>query len=129
MAKEHRQATPTHEEAAPPPPSRPAPGAGEMENILGSRLATVAVVGIGVALIEVEWIPGMLIGIGAMLAPNLLKRLGSGLRPVVKGAVSAAYALVEKTKETVAEAGEEYQDIVAEVATEHHSRKPGPQHG
>jgi hypothetical protein len=100
-----------------------------MEGILGSRLATVAVVGIGVALIEVEWIPGMLIGIGAMLAPNLLKRFGSGLRPVVKGAVSAAYALVEKTKETVAEASEEYQDIVAEVASEHHPRKPGPQHG
>ena len=128
MAKEHRQATPAHEEAAPPPPSRPAAG-GELENILGSRLATVAVVGLGVALIEVEWIPGMLIGIGAMLAPNLLKRFGAGLRPVVKGAVSAAYALVEKTKETVAEASEQYQDIVAEVATEHHSHKPGPQHG
>ena len=129
MAKEHRQVTPTHEEAAPLPPSRPAPGAGEMENIFGSRLATVAVVGIGVALIEVEWIPGMLIGIGAMLAPKFLNRVGAGLRPVVKGAMSAAYALVEKTKETVAEASEQYQDIVAEVASEHHSRKPGPQHG
>ena len=128
MAKEHRQATPAHEEAAPPPPSRPAAG-GELENILGSRLATVAVVGLGVALIEVELIPGMLIGIGAMLAPKLLNRLGAGLRPVVKGAVRAAYALVEQAKETVAEASEEYQDIVAEVASEHHSHKPGLQHG
>jgi len=129
MAKERRQATPTHEEAAPPRPSRPAAGGGELENILGSRLATVAVVGLGVALIEVEWIPGMVIGIGAMLAPNLLKRLGAGLRPVLKGAVSAGYAFVEKTKETVAEASEGYQDIMAEVASEHHSHKPGPQHG
>ena len=129
MAKERRQATPTHEEAAPPPASRPAAGGGELENILGSRLATVAVVGLGVALIEVEWIPGMVIGIGAMLAPNLLKRLGAGLRPVLKGAVSAGYAFVEKTKETVAEASEDYQDIMAEVASEHHSHKPGPQHG
>ena len=129
MAKEHRQATPTHEEAAPPAPSRPAPAASEMENILGSRLATVAVVGIGVALIEVEWIPGMLIGIGAMLAPKFLNRVGAGLRPVLKGAVSAGYAFVEKTKETVAEASEDYQDIMAEVASEHHAHKPGPQHG
>jgi hypothetical protein len=99
-----------------------------MENILGSRLATVAAVGIGVALIEVELIPGMLIGIGAMLAPNLLNRLGSGLRPLIKGAVRAGYALVEQTKETMAEASEQYQDIVAEVESEQRSRKPAPQH-
>ena len=60
----------------------------------------------------------MLIGIGAMLAPNLLKRVGSGLRPVVKGVVRAGYSFVEKTKETVAEASEQYQDIVAEVRSE-----------
>src|ERR1035437_5606514 len=115
MAKGHRQAPPTHEEAAPPAPSIPAPGAGEMENILGSRMATVAVVGLGVALIEVEWIPGMLIGIAAMLAPNLLPRVGNALRPMLKGAVRAGYALAERARETVSEASEQIQDIVAEV--------------
>jgi Protein of unknown function (DUF5132) len=122
MAKEHRQAPPTHAEA-PVSSSKAASNGGEMDNIFGSKLATVAAVGIGVALIEAELIPGMLIGIGAMLAPNLLNRLGSGLRPLVKGAVRAGYALVEQTKETMAEASEQYQDIVAEVHSEQHSRK------
>jgi hypothetical protein len=121
MAKEHRQATSTHAEA-------PASSSKEMDNILGSKLATVAAVGIGVALIEAELIPGMLIGIGAMLAPNLLNRFGAGLRPLVKGAVRAGYALVEQAKETMAEASEQYQDIVAEVHSEH-SRKPASQRG
>jgi hypothetical protein len=116
MAKEHRQATSTQAE-------EPASSSKEMDSILGSKLATVAAVGIGVALIEAELIPGMLIGIGAMLAPNLLNRVGTGLRPLVKAAVKAGYALVEQTKETMAEASEQYQDIVAEVHSEH-SRKP-----
>ncbi|MDQ6707593.1 MAG: DUF5132 domain-containing protein [Acidobacteriota bacterium] len=81
-------------------------------------MATVAAVGIGVALIEAELIPGMLIGVAAMLAPNLLPRIGNALRPFVKGAVRAGYAVVEKTKETVGEASEHMQDIVAEVKSE-----------
>ena len=120
MAKEHRQATSTHAEA--PASSK------EMDNILGSKLATVAAVGLGVALIEAELIPGMLIGIGAMLAPNLLNRFGAGLRPLVKSAVRAGYALVEQAKETMAEASEQYQDIVAEVHSEN-SRRPASQRG
>jgi Protein of unknown function (DUF5132) len=125
MAKEHRQATPAHEETAQASTSSPASSNGDLDGILGSRLATVAAVGIGVALIEAELIPGMLIGIGAMLAPKLLNRFGSGLRPLVKGAVRAGYAFVEKTKETVADASEHYQDIVAEVQSEQHAGKRG----
>jgi hypothetical protein len=123
MAKEHRQATPSHEDAASAGSAKAATNGSAMDNILGSRLATVAAVGIGVALIEAELIPGMLIGVGAMLAPKLLDRFGTGLRPLVKGAVRAGYALVEKTKETVAEASEQYQDIVAEVQSEQPSGK------
>ncbi len=85
---------------------------------MSSRVATVALVGLGAALIEVELIPGMLIGVAAMLAPNVLPKLGRGLRPFVKGAVRAGYALTERAKETMAEAGEQLQDIVAEVRSE-----------
>lgn len=88
---------------------------------LTSKLATVAAVGIGAALIEVELIPGMLLGVAAMLVPNLLPRLGNGLRPLVKGAVRAGYAVADRTKETVAEASEHFQDIVAEVRSEQHA--------
>lgn len=96
----------------------PTPHTTEDPNALTSKLATVAAVGIGAALIEVELIPGMLLGVAAMLVPNLLPRLGSGLRPLVKGAVRAGYSVAERTKETVAEANEHFQDIVAEVRSE-----------
>ena len=120
MAKERRQATQ-------PPKPQSASSNGDRDDIFGSKLATVAAVGLGVALIEAELIPGMLIGVGAMLAPNLLNRLGAGLRPLVKGAVRAGYTVVEKTKETLAEAGEQYQDIVAEVKSEQDTAATAPE--
>jgi hypothetical protein len=94
-------------------------------NDFTTKLATVAAVGIGAALIEVEWIPGILLGAAAMLAPNLLPRIGNGIRPLVKGAVRAGYSVAERTKETVAEASEQFQDIVAEVRAE---QTPQSQH-
>jgi hypothetical protein len=108
-----------HQATATPTESKPADGQHDWDGEFGSRLATVAAVGIGVALIEAELIPGMLIGIGAMLAPNLLNRVGAGLRPLIKSAVRAGYSIAEQTKETLAEASEQYQDIVAEVRSEH----------
>jgi hypothetical protein len=62
-----------------------------------------------------------------MLAPNFLPKLGNGLRPLLKGAVRAGYSIAERAKETVAEAGEQFQDIVAEVKSEHapHPAVPG----
>jgi hypothetical protein len=90
----------------------------EQENTLASKIATVAVIGLGAALIEVELIPGMLIGAAAVLAPNFMPKLGGALRPLLKSTVKAGYALVAKTKETMAEAGEHFQDIVAEAKAE-----------
>lgn len=97
----------------------PAPAAAAEDNEFGNKIATVAVIGIGAALIEAELIPGILIGIGAMLAPKLVPQLGTALRPLVKTAVRAGYALVEKGREIAAETSEELQDIVAEVKAEH----------
>ena len=96
-----------------------APATAEENNELGNRIATVAAIGIGAALIEVELIPGILIGIGAMLAPQLVPKLGSALRPLVKSAVKAGYTLVDKGREMAAETSEQFQDIVAEVKAEH----------
>ncbi|MDQ6666357.1 MAG: DUF5132 domain-containing protein [Acidobacteriota bacterium] len=98
----------------------------DTNNVLANRVATVAAVGIGVALIEAELIPGMLIGVAAMLAPNLLPRIGNALRPFIKGAMKAGYAVVEKTKETVGEANEHMQDIVAEVKSERQTEDAEP---
>lgn len=96
----------------------PAPAAVEEDNELGTRVATVAAIAIGAALIEVELVPGILIGVGAMLAPRFFPKLGNALRPMVKGAVRAGYALADKTRELAAETSEQLQDIVAEVKSE-----------
>ena len=85
---------------------------------LGSKVATVALVGLGAALIEVELVPGILLGVAAMLAPDIMPKLGRILRPMVKETVRAGYTLAEKTREVVAEAGEHIDDIVAEVRSE-----------
>jgi Protein of unknown function (DUF5132) len=85
---------------------------------LGSKVATVALVGLVAALIEVELIPGILLGVAAMLAPDVMPKLGRILRPMVKGTVRAGYAFADKTREMVAEAGEHIDDIVAEVRSE-----------
>lgn len=95
---------------------------------LASKAATVAIIGLGIALIEVELIPGMLLGVAAVLAPNLLPKLGRAIRPLLKGAVRAGYAMAERTRETVAEAGEHLQDIVAEVKSESASDQEGGTH-
>jgi hypothetical protein len=94
------------------------PPASDSSNPLSSKVATVAVVGLGVALIEAELIPGMLIGVAAMLAPNLVPRIGNALRPMLKGMVRAGYTIAQRTKETVSEASEQMQDIIAEVRSE-----------
>lgn len=88
------------------------------DGTFGNKVATVAAVGLGVALIEAELLPGMLIGVAAMMAPNLLPRIGRALRPLVKGTVRAGYTLTERAREMAAEAGEHMEDIVAEVKAE-----------
>ena len=100
------------------------PAVAEDNNEMGNRIATVAAIGIGAALIEVELIPGILIGIAAMLAPKLVPQLGSALRPLVKSAVRAGYAMVDKGRELAAETSEQLQDIVAEVKAEHEAALP-----
>ena len=62
---------------------------------------------------------GLFIGIGAaVLAPVLLPILASIARPVAKGAIKGGIMLYERGRESVAEAGELFEDIVAEVKVE-----------
>ena len=89
----------------------------------GPSLATTALVGIGVAVVEPELIPGMLIGAGAALAPKLLPTLGSIVRPLVKTIVKAGYVAVVSVREMVAEAGEQMDDMLAEVRAEHQTSR------
>jgi hypothetical protein len=86
---------------------------------IGTYVGTVALVGLGVALIEEELLAGMLLGVAAMAFPNLVPKLGRAVRPLLKSAVRAGYGLAAKTRETVAEVGEQFEDVIAEVRAEH----------
>jgi hypothetical protein len=83
-----------------------------------TTIATIGVVALGVALIEVAWIPGMLIGLAAAFAPKFVPKLGEGVRPLLKQTVRGAYKVAQKTREAVAEAGEQMQDLMAEARAE-----------
>lgn len=91
---------------------------------VGSYVGTVALVGLGVALIEEELLAGMAIGVAAMAFPALVPRMGAALRPLLKSAVRAGYGVAARTRETVAEMSEQFQDVVAEVRAEH-QHEPG----
>ena len=61
----------------------------------------------------------VLLGLGiAIAAPVLLPALATGLRPLVKAVVKGGVVVYDSLKETVAEAGEQLSDIVAEARSE-----------
>ena len=85
--------------------------------------ATVGIVAVGVALFEVALLPGMAIGVAAMLAPKYVPKMGAALTPMFKSTVKGAYKFGQKTREMVAEAKEQVHDIVAEVHAEDDAAK------
>jgi hypothetical protein len=97
----------------------------EEETNIIATVATVGVVGVGVALIEAALLPGLLLGVAAMAAPKFAPKIGSALGPMFKSTVRGVYKLGQKTKEFVAETNEHVQDIVAEVDAETKG-KPAP---
>lgn len=88
------------------------------ETDLVATVATVGVVGIGVAVFEAALLPGVALGVAAMAAPKFAPKIGSALGPLFKSTVRGIYKLGQKTKEIVAETNEHVQDIVAEVDAE-----------
>ncbi len=89
-----------------------------------AKAATIAVVGVGVALISTELIPGMLIGVAAAMLPGI----GPKMRPFLKSTVKAGYTAVRKTREMLAEAGEQVQDMLAEAKAEESTPVPPAKH-
>lgn len=85
---------------------------------LVGTVATVGVVAAGVVLMEAALLPGMVLGVAAVAAPNMLPKVGSMMAPAFKSAVRGLYKVGRKTKELAAEAQEHVEDIVAEVNAE-----------
>ncbi|PUE28029.1 DUF5132 domain-containing protein [Limnohabitans sp. Jir72] len=95
-----------------------------------TSVATAASIVVGAALIEVELIPGLIIGAGAILLGKLFPELGDYVRPAIKGALRAGFVLTKKMQEVVAETSEKVHDLVAEVKHEQKLApidKPAPQ--
>jgi len=90
--------------------------------------ATVGVICVGAALIEAALIPGMVIGVAAMLAPKALPKLGNAVEPMFRGAVRGTYKLGQKARHIMAEAEEQVRDIVAEENAADATTKPDAQH-
>jgi hypothetical protein len=80
--------------------------------------ATVAVIGVGAAVFEAALLPGIVLGVAAMWAPQYFPKVGEALNPLFRSTVRGVYKLGHKTREMVAEAQEQVHDIVAEVHAE-----------
>jgi hypothetical protein len=88
--------------------------------------ATVGVVAVGAALFEIALLPGIALGVAAMLAPKYVPKVGAALTPMFRSSVRGAYKLGQKTREMMAEAKEQVHDIVAEVHAEGDAPKAKP---
>lgn len=80
-----------------------------------TKVVTVGVVGVVAALWEAALIPGMIIGVGAMLVPAALPKLAETAQPMFRWAVRGAYSAGQKARHAFAEAQEQVHDIVAEA--------------
>jgi Protein of unknown function (DUF5132) len=91
---------------------------GAMHNEVVATAATVAVVGVGAVLFEAALLPGIVLGVAAMWAPQYFPKVGAALNPLFRSSVRGAYKVGQKTREMFAEAHEQVHDIVAEVHAE-----------
>jgi hypothetical protein len=101
-----------------------APDAHAGSNEAVTIAATVGVVAVGAALFEIALLPGIALGVAAMLAPKYVPKVGAAVTPMFRSTVRGAYKLGQKTREMVAEAKEQVHDIVAEVHAEGEAPKP-----
>jgi len=83
-----------------------------------ATVATVAVVGLGAAAFEAALLPGIVLGVAAMWAPQYFPKMGEALAPLFRSTVRGVYKVGHKTREMMAEAQEQVHDIVAEVHAE-----------
>jgi hypothetical protein len=64
-------------------------------------------------------LPTILIGVGAALAaPIVLPAAAAGLRPLTKTLIKGGLYVADSVKELMAEAGEQFSDLVAEARAE-----------
>ncbi len=83
-----------------------------------ATVTTVAVVGVGAAVLEAALLPGIVLGVAAMWLPKYFPKMSEAINPLMRSTVRGAYKLGHKTREMMAEAQEQFHDIAAEVHAE-----------
>lgn len=81
-------------------------------------VAATAALALGAALIEVELLPGILLGAGAMLLGAALPRLRASARPMFKSVVAAGLAAYDSSRRAVAGAAGQMEEMMGEVRRE-----------
>lgn len=92
--------------------------ADQPNNDFTTEVATIGVVAICAAVVSVELIPGLALGVAAALAPRFLPKMGGGLQPLFNSTVRGAYKLGRKARSAFSELQERVEDITAEVKAE-----------
>jgi hypothetical protein len=106
--------------------AEPIDSGGDDRSAVIATAATVAVVGIGAAAFEAALLPGIILGVAAMWLPQHFPKLGEALNPLFRTTVRGACKLSKKTKEMMAEAHEQVNDIAAEVHAEADQDRTSP---
>jgi hypothetical protein len=101
-----------------PPAAEEAKSTGKQCDDVGTTVAVVGVVAVGAAIFEAALIPGIILGVGAMLVPKVLPKLGESLQPAFRATVRGAYKAGRKARHAFAEAQEQVHDVVAEAKAE-----------
>jgi hypothetical protein len=124
MAKTKHEGNGSFDEVTLPPEPVEVEGEAAIDEGMSDRseivatVATVAVVGIGAAAFEAALLPGLVLGVAAMWLPQYFPKMGETLNPLFRSTVRGVYKMGHKTREMMAEAHEQVNDIVAEVHAE-----------
>jgi hypothetical protein len=92
--------------------------ADQHNNDFTTEVATIGVVAICAAVVSVELIPGLALGVAAALAPRFLPKMGGSVQPLFNSTVRGAYKLGRKARSAFGELQERVEDITAEVKAE-----------
>jgi hypothetical protein len=76
------------------------------------------VVGAIAALVKAELLPGILLGVGAMMVAKLFPGITDQIQPLLKSTLGMGYKAMGKTQKLIAEASDRAQDILAEIKAE-----------
>jgi hypothetical protein len=57
---------------------------------------TVGIVAVGAALFEVALLPGIVLGVAAMLVPKYVPKMGTALSPMFKSTIRGAYKFARR---------------------------------